>query len=95
MKNTEPHLNFLIGPNLGAQGQSATKSQVDGDHYIELGIEPLEATFLNFGYQGLRASIYTKVGKYLTREKGTHRNDITKAIHCLEMQLEYFDRSKE
>jgi len=71
---------------------TATNSQVDGKHYTELGVQPLEATFLNFGYEGLRASIYTKVGKYLTREKGTHRKDITKAIHCLELQLEYLDR---
>lgn len=73
--------------------QSASESQVGGEHYVELGVQPLEATFQNFGYAGLRASIYTKVGKYLTREKGTHRKDITKAIHCLELQLEFFDRS--
>ena len=74
--------------------QKATDRQIDGEHYNNQAIEPLEATFLNFGYDGLRASIYTKVGKYLTREKGTHRQDITKAIHCLEMQLEFFDRSE-
>jgi len=72
---------------------TAIESQVDGNHYCEQGVQPLEATFQNFGYAGLRASIYTKVGKYLTREKGTHRKDITKAIHCLQMQLEFFDRS--
>ena len=72
---------------------TAIESQVDGDHYNKQGIQPLEATFQNFGYEGLRASIYTKVGKYLTREKGTHRKDIAKAIHCLQMQLEFFDRS--
>jgi hypothetical protein len=72
---------------------TAIESQVDGGHYKNQGVQPLEATFQNFGYAGLRASIYTKVGKYLTREKGTHRKDITKAIHCLQMQLEFFDRS--
>jgi hypothetical protein len=87
---------FKPRPN-GFKGKSysdttATESQVDGKHYTKLGVQPLEATFLNFGYEGLRASIYTKVGKYLTREKGTHRKDITKAIHCLELQLEYLDR---
>ena len=74
--------------------QKATDKQIGGQHYNQQGVEPLEATFQNFGYAGLRASIYTKVGKYLTREKGTHRQDITKAIHCLEMQLEFFDRSE-
>jgi hypothetical protein len=71
---------------------TASESQVDGEHYVELGVQPLEATYQNFGYAGLRAAIYTKVGKYLTREKGTHRKDITKAIHCLELQLEYYDK---
>ena len=71
---------------------SALESQVGGDHYNKQGVQPLEATFQNFGYDGLRASIYTKVGKYLTREKGTHRKDMKKAIHCLEMQVEFYDR---
>ena len=88
--NSEPHLNFIDE----VQPQKATDRQIDGEHYNKQAIEPLEATFLNFGYDGLRASIYTKVNKYLTREKGTHRKDITKAIHCLEMQLEFFDRSE-
>jgi hypothetical protein len=74
--------------------ESAINSQVDGDHYKKQGVQPLEATFLNFGYEGLRAAIYTKVGKYLTRAKGTHRKDITKAIHALQMQLEFFDRGE-
>ena len=88
--NSEPHLTFIDE----VQPQKATDKQIGGEHYNKQAIEPLEATFLNFGYDGLRASIYTKVGKYLTREKGTHRQDITKAIHCLEMQLEFFDRSE-
>jgi len=75
--------------------QSATDAQVGGDHYKNQGIQPLEATFKNFGYEGLRASIYTKVGKYLTREKGTHKQDIEKAIHVLQMQLEFFDRGEK
>ena len=71
---------------------SATSTQVGGDHYKNQGIQPLEATFANFGYEGVRASIYTKVGKYLTRDKGTHKQDIAKAIHVLQMQLEFLDR---
>ena len=42
---------------------SAIKSQIGGDHYKDQGIQPLEATYANFGYEGLRASIYTKVNK--------------------------------
>jgi len=73
----------------------ATNSQVGGDHYKNQGIQPLEATFANFGYEGVRASIYTKVGKYLTRDKDSHRQDITKAIHVLQMQLEFLDRDNK
>ena len=71
---------------------SAIKSQVGGNHYKDQGIQPLEATYANFGYEGLRASIYTKVNKYLTREKGSHKTDIEKAIHVLQMQLEFLNR---
>lgn len=67
----------------------ATDKQVAGQHYTELGLQPLEVTFANFGYEGLRASIYTKVNKYLTRNKGNHVQDLEKAIHCLQIQLEY------
>ena len=42
---------------------TAIKSQVDGDHYNNQGIQPLEATFQNFGYEGLRASIYLSVDR--------------------------------
>ena len=74
---------------------TATESQVGGDHYTKQGIQPLESTFANFGYSGVQASIYTKVNKYLTRDKGTHRLDLTKAIHVLQMQVEYYDMSAE
>ena len=71
---------------------SALNTQVGGDHYTKQGIQPLEATFANFGYEGLQAAVYTKVNKYLTRQKGTHRIDLNKAIHVLQMQVEYYDR---
>ena len=71
---------------------TAIESQVGGDHYKKQKIQPLELTFANKGYEGVSAAIYTKVNKYLTREKGTHRQDLTKAIHVLQMQLEFYDR---
>ena len=74
---------------------SAIKSQIGGDHYKDQGIQPLEATYANFGYEGLQSSIYTKVNKYLTRRKGSHRQDIEKAIHVLQMQIEFYDKYKE
>jgi len=77
-----------------AYTDSAIESQVGGNHYQVLGVQPLEATYANFGYIGLRASVHTKVCKYLTRDKGTHKEDITKAIHVLQMQLEFLERSE-
>ena len=66
-------------------------TQVAGDHYKNQGLQPFEITFANFGYEGVRASVYTKVNKYLTREKGIHRENVEKAIHCLQIQLELHD----
>lgn len=66
--------------------------QVGGGHYKTLGIQPFEITFKNFGYHGLRAAVYNKVNKYLSRDKGSfekHIEDVEKAIHCLQVQLEY------
>lgn len=73
------------------QPDTPGNTQVGGDHYISMGVQPLEACYLNFGYEGLRASIYTKVLKYVGRKKGglaKHVDDIKKAIHCLEILLE-------
>ena len=66
----------------------AIETQVGGDHYKDNGIQPFEMTLANFGYEGLRAAVYTKVNKYLIRNKNSHIEDIKKAIHCLEIQLE-------
>jgi len=76
----------------GGGVSSALDTQVGGDHYKNQGLQPFEITFANFGYFGLRAAIYTKVNKYLKRDKETHRVDIEKAIHCLQVQLEFLDR---
>ena len=64
---------------------SALDQQVGGNHYKELGMQPLEHTYLNYGYQGLKAAIHTKVDKYLLRRKDNEVEQIEKAIHCLEV----------
>jgi len=68
--------------------KSSLDRQVGGDHYKNQGVEPLELTYLNFGYEGLRASVYTKVNKYMTRDKGQHIENLEKAAHCLEILIE-------
>jgi hypothetical protein len=70
----------------------ATGSQVGGGHYKHLGIQPLELTYQNFGYYGVRSAVYTKVNKYLTRDKASHVEDLEKAKHCIEMQIEFAKR---
>jgi hypothetical protein len=74
---------------------SALDEQIGGGHYKQQGLQPFEITYANFGYEGIRASVYTKVNKYLTREKGEHKENIEKAIHCLQIQLELLSREKE
>jgi len=66
---------------------NASDTQVGGDHYTSMGIQPLEATYLNFGLQGLKASVYTKVLKYF-RSKGNELEDLEKARHCIDILIE-------
>jgi len=68
--------------------KSGLDRQVGGDHYKSQRVEPLVLTYLNFGYEGLRASVYTKVNKYMTRDKGQHIENLEKAAHCLEVLIE-------
>lgn len=71
---------------------SALKEQIGGDHYKTMRVQPLEATYNNFGYEGLQAAVYCKVDKYLRRNKGglrKHIEDIGKARHVLDIQEEF------
>lgn len=71
---------------------SALKEQIGGNHYKTMRVQPLEATYNNFGYEGLQAAVYCKVDKYLRRNKGgleKHIEDIGKARHVLEIQEEF------
>ena len=73
--------------------QSSMDTQVGGGtYYTDQGIQPIEVTYENFGYYGVRASLYTKVNKYLTRNKGNHLQDLEKAKHCIELQIEFAKR---
>jgi len=63
-------------------------TQVGGDHYKDLGIQPFELVLANYGYTGLEASVYTKVNKYITRVKGDKVENLEKAKHCLEILIE-------
>ena len=72
---------------------SALDTQVGGGHYKDQGLQPFEITYANFGYAGIRAAVYTKVNKYLTRNKDDHEENLRKARHCIDVQLEFLERS--
>jgi len=77
---------------------SPLDQQIGGDHYKTMKVQPLEATYNNFGYEGLQAAVYCKVDKYLRRNKGgleKHIEDIGKARHVLEIQEEFARKELE
>lgn len=82
MQDSQQNLSTILTTD------ASMSKQVDGTHYLNMGIQPLEVTFLNFGYAGLKASVHTKVIKYITRDKGDEVVNLKKAIHCLEILLE-------
>jgi hypothetical protein len=69
---------------------STLTKQVGGTHYEEQAIQPLEYTYAIYGWDGVKASVHTKVNKYLTRDKVNEIEDIDKAIHCLELLKEFY-----
>ena len=70
---------------------SALDTQVGGSHYKDMGLQPLEACYQRYGYIGAKAAIHCKVDKYL-REKDNRIEDLEKAVHCLQMLVEFAKR---
>lgn len=71
---------------------SATERQVGGSHYLNLKIQPAAYAHAN-GLGLLEGNVVKYVSRH--RQKGG-REDIRKAIHCLEMllELEYPDEGR-
>ncbi len=63
-------------------------TQEDGSHYTEMQLQPLEATYLRYGIEGLKAAIHTKVDKYISRKKDDEVIQLKKAHHCLAILIE-------
>jgi len=65
-------------------------TQVGGNHYKELGVEPLELTLKNLGYEAFVGACYCKVNKYLTRKKegSIPVEELRKAQHVLNIWIE-------
>lgn len=68
--------------------KKASDTQVGGNHYTDMGIQPLEFTYANYGYIGLKAAIHTKVNKYLGRVKDNEVEQLKKARHCIDLLIE-------
>ena len=64
---------------------SASKTQIGGDHYKSFVIEPIE-----FCYKNKIPTIESSVIKYVVRHKRKNgREDLEKAIHLLQLLIEY------
>lgn len=62
----------------------ALARQVDGNHYKDLAIQPMEYSFKN----KLDPAQHTAI-KYITRFRNKNgKKDLEKAIHCIEMLIE-------
>ena len=59
--------------------------QIDGHHYTDQYLQPVEAAYL------LNATpCWCKLDKYLTRIKGDKLTNLEKALHCIELE-EHFE----
>jgi hypothetical protein len=61
----------------------ALKTQVDGDHYKKQKIQPIELAYLIGA-----TPCFTKLAKYMTRDKGDRNINLDKAIHCVNIEKE-------
>ena len=59
------------------------KKQIAGNHYKNLGIEPIEYILAN-----KLSYCCGNAVKYISRDKDDRINDLKKAIHYLEMEIE-------
>lgn len=64
----------------------ATDNQVDGTHYNQLKIQPIQ-----LGYALNASPCFVKLAKYITRDKGDKHINLTKAIHVTQLEEEVVD----
>ena len=71
----------------------AINTQVDGDHYVQMTIQPIEFSMLN----RLNACQHTAI-KYIVRRKWADKDrrlmDIDKAIHTLQIYRDLIDKGE-
>jgi hypothetical protein len=65
----------------------ATDNQVDGNHYSKLKIQPLQLAY------SINASpCFTKLAKYITRDKGNKAEQMEKGLHVIDLEREIGNR---
>lgn len=62
---------------------SALNTQVSGDHYKKLKMQPIE-----LAYRVNASPCFTKLAKYASRRKVDRLGDLNKAIHCIQLEKE-------
>lgn len=62
---------------------NALSTQIDGTHYKNQKMQPIELAYLVGG-----TPCFTKLAKYLTRDKGDKIINLNKAIHCIQIEQE-------
>jgi len=68
--------------------QSALNTQVDGNHYKNQRIQPIELAYLVGG-----TPCFCKLAKYGSRNKVSKAIDLTKALHCVNIERELFEKA--
>ena len=78
-----------------ARDNNPLAKQVGGSHYKDQKLQPIEACYKRYGYQGVKAALHCKIDKYLTRDKDEELEQLMKAQHCIELLLEYYKKTRE
>ena len=80
-------MTILTEADLAALGVGGRERQEGGDHYAKLPIQPFDYSMQN-GLDPLQHTIIKYVTRF--RDKGGVE-DLRKAIHCVEMLIEFED----
>lgn len=77
-----------VGPPIEPIPVSAMDTQVAGNHYKILGVQPMELVLKNMGYEAFKGACYVKINKYMIRNKDNEAEQLKKARHILDMWIE-------
>lgn len=66
---------------------TALNTQIEGTHYTDMPLQPLELTYMIGGTPG-----FCKLTKYGSRDKGDKLINLNKALHCVKYEQEMQER---